>query len=144
MSVNNKCHNKNANEDYSDEHSYSYYDNYGWKNQMYCPYMNQYMNYNSIKMNRKQVERTDNNPDSVNTGDYREPLSWQKKLKSLINKPVGVSLRNGQGVSGVLCNVSNRGIYLLEYLYQTQFATKHYRFDQIQDINLFPKCRDQK
>ncbi len=69
-------------------------------------------------------------------------MPWQMKLQYLINKPVGVSLKNGQGVSGVLCNVANSEIYLVEYLYQTQFATKHYPFYQIQDINPFPRCYD--
>ncbi len=67
-------------------------------------------------------------------------MPWQMKLQYLINKPVGVSLVNGQGVSGVLCDVSEEEIYLVEYLYQTQFATKHYPFHQIQDINPFPIC----
>lgn len=69
-------------------------------------------------------------------------MPWQMKLKFLINQPVGVSLINGQGVSGILCSVSNGEIYLLEYLYHTQFATKHYPFEQIQDIHLFPKCNN--
>lgn len=60
----------------------------------------------------------------------------------LINQPVGVSLRNGQGVSGILCSVSNREIYLLQYLYHSQFATKHYPLNQIQDIYPFPKCHN--
>jgi hypothetical protein len=67
-------------------------------------------------------------------------MPWQMKLQFLINQPVGVSLTNGQGVSGILCSVSNGEIYLLEYLYHSQFATKHYPFNQIQDILSFPKC----
>ncbi len=67
-------------------------------------------------------------------------MPWQMKLQYLINQPVGVSLVNGQGVSGILCSVTNGEIYLIEYLYQTQFATKHYPFSQIQDINPFPRC----
>jgi hypothetical protein len=67
-------------------------------------------------------------------------MPWQLRIPYLINKPVGVSLANGQGVSGILCSVSNGEIYLLEYLYQSQFATKHYPFDQIQDIQPFPAC----
>ena len=59
----------------------------------------------------------------------------------LINQPVGVSLVNGQGVSGILCGVTNREIYLLVYLYHSQFATKHYPLSQIQNIYKFPKCR---
>ncbi len=67
-------------------------------------------------------------------------MPWQLNLPYLVNKPVGVSLANGQGVSGILCNVANGEIYLLEYLYHTQFATKHYKFDEIQDILPFPGC----
>ena len=67
-------------------------------------------------------------------------MPWQLKLPYLINRPVGVSLANGQGVSGILCRVANGQIYLLEYLYHTQFATKHYLFEEIQDILPFPDC----
>lgn len=69
-------------------------------------------------------------------------MPWQLKLPYLINKPVGVSLSNGQGVSGVLCSVANGQIYLLQYLYHTQFATMHYFFDEIQDILPFPSCQN--
>lgn len=68
-------------------------------------------------------------------------MPFQTDFRFLINQPVGVSLRNGQGVSGVLCEVTDREIYLLEYLYHSQFATKHYPFNQIQDIHPFPPCR---
>jgi hypothetical protein len=67
-------------------------------------------------------------------------MPWQLRLPYLINKPVGVSLANGQGVSGILCSVANSQIYLLEYLYHTQFATKHYAFNEIQDVLPFPSC----
>ena len=67
-------------------------------------------------------------------------MPWQWKLRFLINRPVGVSLINGQGVSGILCGVSGGEIYLMEYLYHDQFATKHYSFNHIQDINPFPPC----
>ncbi len=65
----------------------------------------------------------------------------QTDLNYLINQPVGVSLMNGQGVSGVLCDISDTEIYLLEYLYQSQFALKHYPFSQIQFVHPFPPCR---
>lgn len=67
-------------------------------------------------------------------------MPWQMKLEFLMNKPIGVSFTNGQGTSGILCSVENGEIYLLEYLYHTQFALKHYAFDEIQDIHPFPKC----
>jgi hypothetical protein len=67
-------------------------------------------------------------------------MPWQAKLQFLMNEPVGVSLINGQGVSGILCSVANGEIFLLEYLYHSQFATKHYSFSMIQDIHPFPQC----
>lgn len=67
-------------------------------------------------------------------------MPWQLRLPYLINQAVGVSLVNGQGVSGILCRFDSEGIYLMEYLYRTQFATKHYRYGQIQDIIPFPSC----
>ena len=69
-------------------------------------------------------------------------MPWQNNVQYLINQPVGVSLTNGQGVSGILCSVSDREIYLLEYLYHSQFATKHYTFNQIQDVHPFPPCHN--
>ena len=67
---------------------------------------------------------------------------WQQQVQYLIGQPVGISLINGQGVSGVLCNVDHRQrvVYIMTYLYQSQYATKHYRFDEIQDITPFPGC----
>lgn len=67
-------------------------------------------------------------------------MHWQLRLPSLIHQPVGVSLAEGTGVSGILCGFDFGSIYLLEYLYQSQFATKHYFFSQIQDITPFPGC----
>ncbi|MCA0758015.1 hypothetical protein KP806_23425 [Paenibacillus sp. N4] len=58
-----------------------------------------------------------------------------------IGRPVGVSLRNGQGVSGVLCSVDNGQIFLLQYLYGSQFATFHYTFGEIANIMPYPPCR---
>jgi hypothetical protein len=67
-------------------------------------------------------------------------MPMKSNLQHLLNHPVGVSLRNGQGVSGILCDITKDEIFLLEYLYQSQFATKHYSFNQIQDIYPFPSC----
>lgn len=68
-------------------------------------------------------------------------MPWQQNLWSLINKPVGVSLADGTGVSGVLCSYDHEQIYLLQYLYHSQFATMHYSYDQIQNILPFPACQ---
>ncbi len=67
-------------------------------------------------------------------------MPWQQMLPYLINQPVGVSLTNGQGVTGKLCSYDSDNIYLLEYLYQAQYATKHYPLRQIQNITPYPSC----
>ncbi|MBD2870572.1 hypothetical protein [Paenibacillus arenilitoris] len=66
--------------------------------------------------------------------------SWYAKALGLVGRPVGVSLVNGQGVTGVLCSVTGGTVVLQEYLYQSQFAAKQYPYDSIQDINAFPGC----
>ena len=67
-------------------------------------------------------------------------MPWQQKIPYLINQPVGVSLTNGQGTSGVLCGVSDGKLLLYEYLYQAQFALKQYDLRMVRDINGFPPC----
>ena len=67
-------------------------------------------------------------------------MPWQTKLPFLVNKYVGVSLSNGQGAAGKLCSFDTTSIYLLEYLYQSQFATKHYQYSEIQNITPYPSC----
>ncbi|TCT16040.1 hypothetical protein EDC18_10254 [Natranaerovirga pectinivora] len=67
-------------------------------------------------------------------------MHWQQELHHLMDQPVGVSFIDGTGTSGILCDAYNNEIYLLEYLYHSQFATKHYAFNQIQDIHPFPSC----
>jgi hypothetical protein len=67
-------------------------------------------------------------------------MPWQYMLPYLINQNVGVSLANGQGVAGKLCSYDGTSIYLLEYLYQTQFALKHYLYSEIQNVTPYPSC----
>ncbi|MFD0589505.1 hypothetical protein ACFQZE_16070 [Paenibacillus sp. GCM10027627] len=67
-------------------------------------------------------------------------MPWYTKALGLIGQPVGVSLVNGQGVTGVLCSLSGGNVVVQEYLYQSQFATKHYPFGTVRDINGFPGC----
>ncbi|MER2118967.1 MAG: hypothetical protein ABS935_01800 [Solibacillus sp.] len=69
---------------------------------------------------------------------------WQHKISYLIGQPIGISLVNGQGTSGVLCGVSNGKLLVVEYLYQTQFAMKQYDFSMIADISGFPPCSQQR
>lgn len=59
------------------------------------------------------------------------------KIQYLIGRPIGISFINGQGTSGVLCSAHDGQLYVYEYLYQAQFAMKHYDFRQIQDIHAF-------
>jgi len=68
-------------------------------------------------------------------------MSVQQKASLLIGRPVGLSMRNGTGVSGILCAVQGGELYVLQYMYQTQFATFHYPLNQIADILPFPPCR---
>jgi hypothetical protein len=53
-------------------------------------------------------------------------MSLQHKAYAWIGRPIGVSLVDGTGVSGILCSIEGGFIYVIEYLYHTQFATKHY------------------
>ncbi|MUT64600.1 hypothetical protein [Paenibacillus sp. NEAU-GSW1] len=41
--------------------------------------------------------------------------AWYSKAMRLVGQPVGVSLTNGQGVTGVLCSVSGGTVVLQEY-----------------------------
>ncbi|WP_307466715.1 hypothetical protein [Paenibacillus harenae] len=68
------------------------------------------------------------------------PASIEQKALFYRGRPVGVSLRNGQGVSGILCSVQGGQIYLIQYLYATQFATFHYGYNEIADILPYPSC----
>lgn len=67
-------------------------------------------------------------------------MSWYAKALRLVGQPVGVSFMNGQSVTGVLCSISGGNLVLQEYLYQSQFATKQYPINTIQDVNPFPGC----
>ncbi|MGO4271356.1 hypothetical protein AB4Z22_16180 [Paenibacillus sp. TAF58] len=67
-------------------------------------------------------------------------MSLQHKAYAWIGSPVGVSLMDGTGASGILCSIQGGSIYIIEYLYHTQFATKHYALNQIRDILPFPQC----
>lgn len=67
-------------------------------------------------------------------------MPWYLNAIWLLGQPVGVSLVNGQGVSGILCSLSGGTVVIQEYLYQNTFAAKQYPFSAIQDINPFPGC----
>ncbi|WP_238602228.1 hypothetical protein [Lysinibacillus parviboronicapiens] len=54
-------------------------------------------------------------------------------MQYLIGQPVGISLTNGQGTSGILCGVAGGKLLVLEYLYHTQFALTQYDFHRIPD-----------
>ena len=65
------------------------------------------------------------------------PYALATKIQYLIGRPIGISFINGQGTSGVLCSAHDGQLYVYEYLYQAQFAMKHYDFRHIQDIHAF-------
>lgn len=67
-------------------------------------------------------------------------MSIQQKAMALTGSNVGISLKNGQGVSGKLCGVQGGEVYVLQYMYASQFATFHYPFDQINNIYAYPGC----
>ena len=71
-------------------------------------------------------------------------MPWQDKVGQLIGQPVGVSLSNGRGTSGILCSVSGGKVFVLEYLYKSQFALKQYDYRLVQDINGFPPCQSRQ
>ncbi|MEK4029171.1 MULTISPECIES: hypothetical protein [Bacillaceae] len=71
-------------------------------------------------------------------------MPWQDKASELIGQPVGVSLSNGRGVSGILCSVSGGKVSVIEYLYKSQFALKQYDYRSVQDINGFPPCQNRQ
>ncbi|WP_195575422.1 hypothetical protein [Paenibacillus sp. 1001270B_150601_E10] len=65
---------------------------------------------------------------------------WVQKARRLLGQPVGVSLVNGQGVSGILCSLNGGVVVIQEYLYHNQFASKQYPFAMIQEIHPYPGC----
>ncbi|KAA9031585.1 hypothetical protein [Niallia endozanthoxylica] len=71
-------------------------------------------------------------------------MPWQQKIGYLLGQPVGISFMDGTGTSGVLCDAYGGSLYIMEYLYQSQFAIKHYSYSMIQDIHLFPGCHNQQ
>ncbi|GLY12400.1 hypothetical protein [Bacillus badius] len=71
-------------------------------------------------------------------------MPWQNKVRRLIGQPVGISFANGQGTSGILCRVAGGKVFVIEYLYKTQFALKQYDYRLIQDINEFPPCQNRE
>ncbi|OCA85336.1 hypothetical protein [Pseudobacillus wudalianchiensis] len=71
-------------------------------------------------------------------------MPWQDKVSQLMGQPVGISFSNGQGTSGILCRVSGGKVFVIEYLYKTQFALKQYDSRVIQDINGFPPCQNRR
>lgn len=66
-----------------------------------------------------------------------------EKIKFLIGQPIGVSLKNGLSVSGVLCDANEDEILLLEYMYQEKFIQNQYEYKSIKGIYMFPYCREE-
>lgn len=62
-------------------------------------------------------------------------------MKDYIGQPIGVEFVNGISISGILCDVTDEKIVLMEYLYQAKFVQKEYDIEFIQGIYLFPSCQ---
>jgi len=71
-------------------------------------------------------------------------MRWQQKIKYLLGEPIGISFKNGTGTSGILCSADGKKLYVMEYLYQSQFALKQYDYSMINDINGFPPCKNKQ
>lgn len=67
-------------------------------------------------------------------------MPWQLKAASLTGSPVGISFADGTGTSGILCGLENGEVLMMEYLYHSQFAMKHYPLSSVQDVHSFPAC----
>lgn len=65
----------------------------------------------------------------------------KEKMKDYIGQPIGIELANGVSVSGILCDVTDDKLYVMEYLYQAKFVQKEYDLELIVGVYLFPSCR---
>lgn len=68
-------------------------------------------------------------------------MPWKIRLRTLIGNTIGISFKDGTGTSGIFCGNSGNTLFVMEYLYQDQFAMKQYPFEMISDVNPFPPCR---
>lgn len=71
-------------------------------------------------------------------------MPWQQRVWEMAGQPVGISFRDGRSTSGVLCNVGNRTLYVMEFINQGQFVMRHYHFNTVQDVSAFPPCEKQQ
>ncbi|SFE88542.1 hypothetical protein [Alteribacillus iranensis] len=69
-------------------------------------------------------------------------MPWQHKIAYLLDQSVGISFMDGTGTSGILCDADGSSLYVMEYLYHSQFALKHYSYTMILDIHPFPSCNN--
>lgn len=67
-------------------------------------------------------------------------LALEQSVNDLKGRPVGISFKDGQGTSGVLCGIEGSKLLLIEYLYHQQFALKQYDIFTIRKVNEFPPC----
>lgn len=65
-------------------------------------------------------------------------MPWQQKIGYSIGPPMGGSFMDSAGTSWILCGVSDGRLFVIECLYQRQFALKQYEIYTLQDINEFP------
>lgn len=72
------------------------------------------------------------------TLEYKGANIMNDRIKSLVGQPIGVAFKNGLSISGVLCEVTDEEIILMEYVYHSKFRQKHYDIDLIDGIYIFP------
>lgn len=68
-------------------------------------------------------------------------MPWRQRIWNLIGLPVGVSLINGRHISGVLCRVRDRQIFIIQFNNQGQYGLRSFNFNQILNVTEFPSCR---
>ncbi|WP_126429004.1 hypothetical protein [Brevibacillus marinus] len=66
-------------------------------------------------------------------------LIRQQALR-LVGRPVGITKRDGTGVSGVLCRVGNNNLFVLVFLVGDVFPLIRIPINQIRAIRRFPAC----
>lgn len=66
-------------------------------------------------------------------------LIRQRALR-LVGRPVGITKRDGTGVSGVLCRVGTLNLFVLVFLIDDIFPLIRVPINQVRSIRSFPAC----
>lgn len=59
---------------------------------------------------------------------------------SLIGKPVGITFKDGTGVSGVLCSIGRTSITVRVFQIGIFFPLNTYQINTIRSVRRFPSC----